>query len=483
MSNCTHSQRGNGGISGDPLQSASFDLEDPRGRLHKIDLLSVSSWEEFNVYLLRVFPPGDPGHGVIRSRCYLIHSTSPEVDPILCTSPGVDTLQTHKSLYEERCPKCRIKRQANMDIVVICNNCNLRLRLQESRDAEPDPITQLAMNDIIRSSGKRSFLQQSITEASRSLTHLDPSSVERLLESWMRANLEELRQSAPLPSADPKDEIKHFNRYSNAEDLPFAKAAAMVNTRFWFARLEQAKVRFLKLILKASGIQETTFQMLVRAVNILNDYITQVNDATAQFQPSVLKTRCLLWIFSDVLLLEGNILHGCSTLLAQCGCSLPKGIRREKTPLLLKILTLPHIILLVPWRLTIDLVEDIATAFEKDRHFQLPFAIQQLVMRSDVLSLQFYLVENLNKYFEASHPRQTGEDGELDPLQTREDRELASDQPWMEAVMRSRGLGLKAPYVARQLYKLMEDGYPTETCLVKALEKNDRITRSLTERL
>ncbi|PNP76825.1 hypothetical protein FNYG_09841 [Fusarium nygamai] len=113
---------------------------------------------------------------------------------------------------------------------------------------------------------------------------------------------------------------------------------------------------------------------------LLDDFASQVEAGTCDFVTGYLEARCFLWNLWEVLQLEDKILSSCAKLLDRWTC--PDDFTRRETPLADKLFSLPHIALLVPWRLTFDLAEDIVKWFGERRPAYLPTAVQQLIMRS-----------------------------------------------------------------------------------------------------
>lgn len=151
-------------------------------------------------------------------------------------------------------------------------------------------------------------------------------------------------------------------------------------------------------------------------------------------------------MFWEVLQLESKILSSCARLLNTWSC--PENYARQETPLIIKALTLPHIALLVPWRLTFDLAEDIVEYFLKKPPKFLPAAVRHLVMNSRSISLHYYIHGELSSYFDGGTNRQNVEE----PI----DRLYLA---WMELAMRSEGEIIDSELTRTQIGSLVEGGY------------------------
>lgn len=356
------------------------------------------------------------------------------------------------------------------------------LHFQDSHDDSPDPLTNIALNDL-RSTGMREFVQNFTMAANLSADHPAPETDANTLplDRWISERFTDLGHSPAIISRRPKlqyfarvtvckpqwpelshprsyqlgnrrlsttiEGVKRYIRHLEAEDLPFAQFAAAIDTRFWDARAEQAKLRFLEPISRANRGRRPLTVWTQRTALLLRDYIRRADEAGAQFQTSVLETRCLLWIYWEVLRVEGEILLSCSRLLDRW--SLPEWRGRQQTPLLVKLFTLPHMLLLVPWRLTFDLAGDIADLFSNERPLYIPSAIQQFVLRPGAIALDFYLDGDLSHFFKTHRDLTDDVDRRL----------TAACQHWMNDVVRSEGLTLEADQVVEQIETMINEGY------------------------
>ncbi|KAF5967852.1 nadp:d-xylose dehydrogenase [Fusarium coicis] len=402
----------------------SIDLEDPFGVFHRFDFFSASSWEALHQILLQTFPLGHHGHEIIQNHRYLLHR-SQSFSEILCNSPGIKPIQDvikcrelvlmsaifpNLGSHDTECPACHRERVANFHGQALEWRCGLWLRFHDSYNGQPDPLTQIALNNI-KSSGRAAF----------TFRFLGPADQAKTIRELIR---DRITQIGPVPQSQSRartPKIRHFRRVTlctsqwpefshnrarevaknrlrrttqglqrtkqvlASEDLPFAKAAALVNTRFWHGRRDQALSRFVTSALQALTNSVPLAVWSQDDKRLLDDVGSGVEAGTFGFVTEYLEARCFLWIFWEVLQLEAKIISSCAKLLDTWTC--PDNLTRQKTPLTFKIFSFPHIALLVPWRLTFDLVDDIVEWFGERRPLYLPTAIQQLIMRSGTISL------------------------------------------------------------------------------------------------
>ncbi|KAL3602898.1 hypothetical protein FPOAC2_07214 [Fusarium poae] len=415
-----------------------FLLEDPFGYHHKLDLFAVASWEALHEFLIRIFPRVHKGHEIIQSHRYLLHSNG--LADVLCNSPGKkpigDVIKPGQIMimsaifpklesHDEKCPKCCYKRVANFHGPALqCSRCGLWLRFLDSYDGEPDPLTQIAINDI-KASGKAAFAYGFLQFNNQDREH----SVD--IRTLLRDRMAQIGPIPPERSRAERPKIRHFRRvtlcssrwpkfsdnksrktasellittkygfermesFLKSEDLPFAWAAAAVGTRFWNARTEQALLRFITSSLQALKHSVPPHATPQDNARLLDDFVYNTEAGVFDFLPERLEARCFLWMLWDVFLLQAKILSSCAKLLDNWSC--PENVTR-KTPLTMKLFTLPHIALLVPWRLTFDVVEDIIDYCRKRQPIFLPTAIQHFVKKSRSVSLHYYIYGELSTY-------------------------------------------------------------------------------------
>lgn len=176
--------------------------------------------------------------------------------------------------------------------------------------------------------------------------------------------------------------------------------------------------KFIESVLEAYEARERPFEWAQGAGDSVPRYILRTDQMMASFHPSALKIRCLAWIYWDMFTIQGRILASAATILQRY-----EGFRRGETPLIVKLFTVPHIVLLPVWRLTFDVMEDL---FAAEKPAYLIPAVQHLVAHSAGLSLHFCLDENLAEYFRKAGNHVGAVDGKSVP----------AFQRWVEGVVR-----------------------------------------------
>ncbi|CZS82947.1 unnamed protein product [Fusarium graminearum] len=411
-----------------------FDLEDHFGHVHRLDLLSTDSWKALHDCLTRMFPRGDLGYEIIQSHRYLLHKAEDFAD-VLCNSPAnipiIDAIK----------PKQRVMIRCVQNVVT-----------EELQTFKVQPWNGPARDDsvdvriLIRD--KMAQIGPIPPERSRAtrpeIWHF--SRVTLCNSQWPQFSDSTSRETASRLLVETRQGLERTTQFLKSQDLPFAWAAALINSRFWFARQEQALLRFVTSSLQAL---DHTMPRVVTPQNdaqLLDNLVYQLQAGIFDFLPERLEARCFLWMFWEVLQLESKILSSCARLLNTWSC--PENYARQETPLIIKALTLPHIALLVPWRLTFDLAEDIVEYFLKKPPKFLPAAVRHLVMNSRSISLHYYIHGELSSYCDGGTNRQNVEE----PI----DRLYLA---WMELAMRSEGEIIDSELTRTQIGSLVEGGY------------------------
>lgn len=270
----------------------------------------------------------------------------------------------------------------------------------------PDHITAIALEDV-RRAGVGEFLDQQAgvetmlpQQPQRSLEYLEKS-LRRLLddrplaaalsiESFLCVTLCTPQRPDLLIQARRTDRsrrrlidmtagLERRVRFLESEDFPLLQLASLVNSRLARARIEQMTLRFLKLTLAAMSSDErqqeanwaTLFERLGLNVNA-QEVIAQGNGRSAY------EARCLLWLLNGLMRQEKQLVDLLCNIL---GTFRRVAEQRNPTPLLLKVaspLWMPHLLI---WRLTFDVAEDVAAAFQED-HSYLLVGIPELVRAS-----------------------------------------------------------------------------------------------------
>jgi hypothetical protein len=132
----------------------------------------------------------------------------------------------------------------------------------------------------------------------------------------------------------------------------------------------------------------------MQIVPVLAAYSQYAEESRYQFHPSVVKARCLLWTFSQVLALEGKLLLSCSEVLSPW--STPKETKPPEATTFDKVfsaLFIPHVLIL---RATFGVVGDIASLLsDTSPPPDVLGAIFRILKDSRSLYLEFCLEGNL----------------------------------------------------------------------------------------
>ncbi|KAK3942811.1 hypothetical protein QBC46DRAFT_447383 [Diplogelasinospora grovesii] len=462
-----------------------FIFEDARRVIQPMTFRDIPNWDCLHEFLLRVFAERDRGHSLIKGKFYVLHNASTGKD-ILPSSPSVKLLRELINLndrvemsviipYEDsdtmRCPRCNTERQDISPVEVTCGTCALWVRFHDSFEDEPDPLTQLAMDDL-RESGLRKFVSDFVEDIERN-SLISSNRTDRELKDLIRPKFSDIggRFSTSLPSA--RGAIQNFRRitlctpywpsigqqhlaYDDADrhlctvmngvkrlldylqegsDLPINIVGRFLDSRIG-GRTEGVE-RFLKSIWSQHNSKKRPDNISERIIKVLEIHGQCAQECGYLFHPSVLRVRCLLWTFSHVLTLEAKILRGCSVALDLV--SAPEGLRHQEhspTEKAYTLLFIPHVFL---WRMTFDVVGDAAALF---RTSQPPPAVLGVIFRilrdSRELCLGYFLDGNLRNCDLDLAPSNVFNRGAF-TSDTAMTRWLASYRQCAESVMSSEG--------------------------------------------
>jgi len=132
----------------------------------------------------------------------------------------------------------------------------------------------------------------------------------------------------------------------------------------------------------------------MQIVPVLAVYSQCAEESRCQFHPSVVKAKCLLWTFSQVLALEGKLLFSCSVALSLW--STPKGTKRPEASILDKVFSIfliPHVLIR---RATSEVFEDVVSHLsDTSSPPDVLGAIFRILKDSRRLCLEFCLEGNL----------------------------------------------------------------------------------------
>ncbi|KAK0616727.1 hypothetical protein B0T14DRAFT_497898 [Immersiella caudata] len=99
--------------------------------------------------------------------------------------------------------------------------------------------------------------------------------------------------------------------------------------------------------------------VMTRHMKLYSDFAQQ---QPYPFEPTALRVRCLLWTLVEMRQLEEKLITHLVHTIQHSGLWVPRGFQRPTTPLLHKLFSIPHIMLLPVWRCTFDLAADVGQA-------------------------------------------------------------------------------------------------------------------------
>lgn len=115
------------------------------------------------------------------------------------------------------------------------------------------------------------------------------------------------------------------------------------------------------------------------------------------FRPDVLRARCMLWVCYHLIDMEFPVLFRCWYTIKPL--VLPRKQTPQHEPILIKALTTPHNIFVLPF-LVIDQVVDLVDVAFKMTPAYVPSMVRHLLTNAGPLVLHQATVDNLDDYFE-----------------------------------------------------------------------------------
>ena len=153
-----------------------------------------------------------------------------------------------------------------------------------------------------------------------------------------------------------------LKRLQASPELPFLAVGKAINCGF--AGRTGGFEKLLMSALRQYRFQDQRNRQFVQVIPALEAYSQSAESSKWQFHPKVVRARCLLWILSEVLELEGKLLFSCSQALGYWGYWSGPKLPNSKSPAFLeKVVTLPLIANIVLWRLTFDVADDVVSFF------------------------------------------------------------------------------------------------------------------------
>ncbi|KAK3297936.1 uncharacterized protein B0H64DRAFT_134425 [Chaetomium fimeti] len=210
--------------------------------------------------------------------------------------------------------------------------------------------------------------------------------------------------------------------------------------RTWIEHVEEVLESLLSQYRSRIG-PTRLFERIIVALYIYGQW---AGESRYPFHPSILRARCLLWIFSQVLTLEAKILSGCSSALMMFARG---GYMRFERPSLLEMaasLFVPHPVIT---RATVDVIADAFSLFHtRNPPPPLLGAIFLILQNSTHLCFDYRMDGNLQSHKLELPPSNVFNEGALASSGARSSWQISCRQ-CLESVMSSGGVDLTVPSV------------------------------------
>ncbi|KAH0423553.1 nadp: d-xylose dehydrogenase [Colletotrichum camelliae] len=342
--------------NGPPAVGPNFVLVDARCKPHGLSMAGVKCWDYLATFIERVFCTGGQSCLAVKNGSYILRNNTTE-DMFLLNSPSVppwensikegdeiemSMLFPNHTDYNNVCPKCKRPWSSPLSVEMFCTRCGLSVRFMDSFDDEPDPITSLALKDI-RRTGLRLFFEETLIgsgETAPERMKIHKACYEQITSALIRYK-KDLGSRPKAPARNDKSEIKDFRqitlcseqwpdlvravsaaswndnraraiihglkRFLEAKNFPIRRLASIINNRMGTRR--NYETTFLQSIIDASTDRQTLWVPPQEFMSSLQDYIYCARDTKAQHSTSVIRLRCLLWIYSETLELHADLIR------------------------------------------------------------------------------------------------------------------------------------------------------------------------------
>jgi len=315
--------------------------------------------------------------------------------------------------------------------------CRFWLSRRDSFDDTPDPLTQLAL-DTIQESGRRAFFDDVLVEIQKNVLFDRPNGSQTSTEeaqrpgrsrshrkssgstqtrsgaktqprrstwrsfrrvtlcnpSWPSIN-DPGRQVAEMQLDSVIDGIEHTLRIlREPPDAPFLWVSKAIGSRFANYRTDEHEMVLESAICQHISRKRRT-RLMTQQARLVSRYSQHAEESKARFHPAVVRARCFLWMISQMQRLEGQLLWACARLLLPWRSL--ENVTPGETPPLFKVFSIPHIPLLLLWRVTFDLAQDVIEAATLQKTPLVTLAVIFHLLRSaDSLSIKYVLDGNLD---------------------------------------------------------------------------------------
>ncbi|KAI8665353.1 hypothetical protein NCS56_00971000 [Fusarium sp. Ph1] len=354
------SSTGSASIPQEPDLGGHFIFETACRKRYRILFYEISSLEGLHQWLLRVFDQGHSGRKFIQDMCYVLKNTNTNKD-ILPSSPcprpfrdiisadhrvEMSIVVSYENLPKRRgnCPKCKTrgKRWYRRAMEVTCSKYGLCIRFLGSNSTGPDPLTMAALDDI-RANGIKQFF-----ECQAAPVHSTSTAVE--IERWLESKVIETRPCFEQPlhpvrnhgAPDPwvfrrvvvcSSQWPGDATWSNIERAEQSLLDTVSMLNFWITQIDAGHdLAFIRLgkwigvkdwdpvigdedLLRWSARLYRNRQPSPDSTFTLRERFKTEGASEKHFQPPVVRLRCFLWLYADILSVEANILQACSATL------------------------------------------------------------------------------------------------------------------------------------------------------------------------
>ncbi|KAL5001703.1 hypothetical protein BDV10DRAFT_182267 [Aspergillus recurvatus] len=417
-----------------------FTLEDANRETRRLSFREVPSWPALHEFLLNIWTTSARGADSIARKEYLFYKATAHTE-LLPSSPYVKPLGEFvaadqkiemsvifplRESHYEQCPKCsrRYAQQSLSSPVVTCY-CGFWVHFRDSYPNEPDPLTTLALRDIIQNDlpGFSRRFEKTIEQGAAYSKTLNQKETERQVDQHLRNSIPTLlgrraskirdfrrvtlcqarwpgsRQFSSILGAQKfldttMDGVKHcLDLMAAGSGLAFDAVAKMIGGRF--LRVTSNADAYLQPIWKVYRERCRKSAGLSAQVRFLDIYSRCAQKSDNVYHPFIVRIRCFLWIAAVLLNLEARILVGVSEPLAR---SYRKTYQAPDHPIFVRAISplwIPHVII---GRLTFDLLVDARALVFPDEPAYFFAVIYRVLADSKNLCLTYLTDRTLGNY-------------------------------------------------------------------------------------